>query len=202
MSKSVNIELVQELCRKNYLLFAPRRSNDLKKEYDELAENPAFKPLSKEEMLFVWYMRCPTSPFEEYDDEVKLEPSIQLAWQDEAQREHRRTEYKEDYPTKIAVAMQEMSKFDLPHRLLNRKYAESFYATLSDIAKTRPFEDGLLDVAQAKAYADMTKSVIGSMREYSTLLEGGSAFGITEDDGLIKLKAGEALRAFHQSQAH
>ena len=196
------LETLKELSEKNYLLFAPRKGRDLKTEYSELNQTEQFKRLSKDEMLFVWYMACVSSPFAEFKDEEKLDTVIDLSFPKKF-RDAKRTEYQGcSFPTHIREALVKMRSYDLPHRLRNRVFCEQFYANLEHISKVKVAdESGKVDFAQAKDYANMISSVTKTMRELSAMLENTDGFGVAEEDPSMKLQKGDALRAFHLNRS-
>ena len=196
------LETLKELSEKNYLLFAPRKGRDLKTEYSELNQTEQFKRLSKDEMLFVWYMACVSSPFTEFKDEEKLDTVIDLSFPKKF-RDAKRTEYQGcNFPAHIREALVKMRSYDLPHRLRNRVFCEQFYANLEHISKVKVAdESGKVDFAQAKDYALMISSVTKTMRELSAMLENTDGFGVAEEDPSMKLQKGDALRAFHLNRS-
>ena len=205
MTANTPIDLLatlKELSEKNYLLFAPRKGRDLKTEYSELNQTEQFKRLSKDEMLFVWYMACVSSPFAEFKDEEKLDTVIDLSFPKKF-RDAKRTEYQgRSFPTHIREALVKMRSYDLPHRLRNRVFCEQFYANLEHISKVKVAdESGKVDFAQAKDYALMISSVTKTMRELSAMLENTDGFGVAEEDPSMKLQKGDALRAFHLNRS-
>ena len=205
MTPNTPIDLLatlKELSEKNYLLFAPRKGRDLKTEYSELNQTEQFKRLSKDEMLFVWYMACVSSPFAEFKDEEKLDTVIDLSFPKKF-RDAKRTEYQgRSFPTHIREALVKMRSYDLPHRLRNRVFCEQFYANLEHISKVKVAdESGKVDFAQAKDYALMISSVTKTMRELSAMLENTDGFGVAEEDPSMKLQKGDALRAFHLNRS-
>ena len=205
MTANTPIDLLatlKELSEKNYLLFAPRKGRDLKTEYSELNQTEQFKRLSKDEMLFVWYMACVSSPFAEFKDEEKLDTVIDLSFPKKF-RDAKRTEYQgRSFPTHIREALVKMRSYDLPHRLRNRVFCEQFYANLEHISKVKVAdESGKVDFAQAKDYANMISSVTKTMRELSAMLENTDGFGVAEEDPSMKLQKGDALRAFHLNRS-
>ena len=205
MTANTPIDLLatlKELSEKNYLLFAPRKGRDLKTEYSELNQTEQFKRLSKDEMLFVWYMACVSSPFAEFKDEEKLDTVIDLSFPKKF-RDAKRTEYQGcTFPTHIREALVKMRSYDLPHRLRNRVFCEQFYANLEHISKVKVAdESGKVDFAQAKDYALMISSVTKTMRELSAMLENTDGFGVAEEDPSMKLQKGDALRAFHLNRS-
>ena len=205
MTPNTPIDLLatlKELSEKNYLLFAPRKGRDLKTEYSELNQTEQFKRLSKDEMLFVWYMACVSSPFAEFKDEEKLDTVIDLSFPKKF-RDAKRTEYQGcTFPTHIREALVKMRSYDLPHRLRNRVFCEQFYANLEHISKVKVAdESGKVDFAQAKDYANMISSVTKTMRELSAMLENTDGFGVAEEDPSMKLQKGDALRAFHLNRS-
>ena len=205
MTANTPIDLLatlKELSEKNYLLFAPRKGRDLKTEYSELNQTEQFKRLSKDEMLFVWYMACVSSPFAEFKDEEKLDTVIDLSFPKKF-RDAKRTEYQGcNFPAHIREALVKMRSYDLPHRLRNRVFCEQFYANLEHISKVKVAdESGKVDFAQAKDYANMISSVTKTMRELSAMLENTDGFGVAEEDPSMKLQKGDALRAFHLNRS-
>ena len=205
MTANTPIDLLatlKELSEKNYLLFAPRKGRDLKTEYSELNQTEQFKRLSKDEMMFVWYMACVSSPFAEFKDEEKLDTVIDLSFPKKF-RDAKRTEYQgRSFPTHIREALVKMRSYDLPHRLKNRVFCEQFYANLEHISKVKVAdESGKVDFAQAKDYANMISSVTKTMRELSAMLENTDGFGVAEEDPSMKLQKGDALRAFHLNRS-
>ena len=213
MTANTPIDLLatlKELSEKNYLLFAPRKGRDLKTEYSELNQTEQFKRLSKDEMLFVWYMACVSSPFAEFKDEEKLDTVIDLSFPKKF-RDAKRTEYQgRSFPTHIREALVKMRSYDLPHRLRNRVFCEQFYANLEHISKVKVADEngsdpslGALDREQlerlTKAISELPDTdrhvVVLYYHEQLYLKEIGKILGVTESRvSQILTRATERLR--------
>lgn len=144
------IDLDKALVEKRLMLFAPKTTRDLRAQYPKLGEYSQFRSskLGTGDMLFVWWMRCASSPYYDEPDEAKLDACIDMAYPTPQQRESKRKEFEHmRFPDEIKAAMQKMSEFNLSvevRRYINARTTirncESILAV--DVTKMDPEEQG------------------------------------------------------------
>lgn len=178
---------LQLLC-KRYSLFRPKGKENMKDTYPELADYPPFKSLDREDMKFVWLMRCEASPFADTVDEKKWEECVDIAYHRKASR--KKEDYKNlNFPEEIRKAFDQMSVFELSHRV---KMLMSCEAAMNQMMENLHKGD-----ADPEKFAKMSKDSIAAMREISAFIEKGN-FGVTEEpeDQLADLR--EELTKYHK----
>lgn len=123
-----------------YMLFAPKSARGLRVDYPELNEYPEFQGLRANEMLFVWWYACKSSPY--YDIDKKTEREIiamclekaRMRFDDPAKKEKFLSQ---NFPEKINAAITTMRTFEPSVRILGRLSA---IRSLSNIRKLTSLE--------------------------------------------------------------
>ncbi|HNR54374.1 MAG TPA: hypothetical protein PKJ19_04350 [Flavobacteriales bacterium] len=74
-------EVVREMVRKDYVVFAPKSDRDLRRDYTELWDYPALAKLSNpSEVLFCWWYAIRCSPIIELPDEKRFPIAVEQSF--------------------------------------------------------------------------------------------------------------------------
>jgi hypothetical protein len=181
----------------SYLIYTPRNSRSLLSQYPELSEFEEFKPhvLKPHDLLFVWYMRCETSPFDDVEDKDKLEECINKAYPTEQQRKAKSAEFKNGFPDNIKMAMKRMESFNKHLRVENYLYLRRVRETCKELLGQDPKS---MDEDQKDAWAKRAPSLWKLMDETSKAIERG-AFGVVEERKADINEMDGSVRAWRQS---
>lgn len=187
----MQVDTISLLVEKRYLMHVPRSMRSLKDQWPELKNYQAFKELTAQEMRFVWFMRSAASPFDQLEDEEKLDACIDASFLNEQQRDARRLEYTRDkYPHKIELAFQQMERFNLAARVENYvhilKLRENCKMVIDESMEGKTDE-------QKDAYMTRAAKAHKILMDTASALE-GTALSVSEE--------GAELMAEHDALAH
>jgi hypothetical protein len=108
------------------ILFGPRNGKALKSLYPELADNKRFKDLANEDLLFVWYFACKSSPIDDdLPDHIRAITSVsETSFKDP---DKRKKFSNMEFPEYIKDAIMEMRKYepkarDLANKIVQRTF--------------------------------------------------------------------------------
>lgn len=111
-------EVLAELAKKNYLVHAPKSVKELKREYKELNDYPAFKLLNSSDLLFVWWFAARCSPIIDLPEEKRVLIACDKAYRVPSVAKARRAEYAAlTFSDDIKAAITQMSGFDPGFRI-------------------------------------------------------------------------------------
>jgi hypothetical protein len=106
-------DVLIEMVRKDYVVYAPRTVKELKRDYRELNDVAEFADLTSSELLFVWYFSCRCSPLVDLPEEKRVGIACEKSFKIKSQLEARLVEYGSlDFPGSIKTAMRKMDSFD------------------------------------------------------------------------------------------
>jgi len=191
---------------KKYSMFYPKTKSSLLMDYPELAKIETFKKLGKEDMLFVWYMGCKSSPFyNEENPRVKREKCMTEAYTHQALERNKEKFLAGDFPEKIRIAIHEMTRFEVGPRMRAKKMIETImgnYEGLIDIDIKKEFitEKGEVDWTKKKAYIDACSTVSKVLPNLINQAEGGFSLSETEDGKEIDLSSEDLVDKFHHNE--
>ena len=197
---------MSEELEKKYSMFYPKTKSSLLMDYPELAKIEIFKKLGKEDMLFVWYMGCKSSPF--YNEEIprkKREKCMTEAYSHQALQRNKEKFLAGDFPEKIRLAIHEMTRFEVGPRMRAKKMVETImgnYEGLIDIDIKKEFitEKGEVDWSKKKAYIDACSTVSRALPTLISQAEGGFSLSETEDGKEIDLSSEDLVDKFHHNE--
>ena len=186
MSESKEIEKIK--------LFYPKDSQDLRKHYPELSRIDVFHrdKISKEDLLFVWYVSNPSSPLiKEYESLSKrVRQAIKIVWPDDQQND-KFTKWREgNFPSYIRAAMARMDAFKDDVRFTAKSMMAKIFVNLQSLSdvkeenfiKVEMDDEGTqiksIDWAGRKAYIDSCDKIMDMLPKTIQVLEEG--FGIDE----------------------
>jgi len=106
-------EILLEMVLKDYVVYAPRSTKQIKRDYKELDDYEEFKPLTSAELLFVWWFACRCSPIIDMPEEKRVLVACEKAFKSKGQAEARRLEYGSlAFPDTLKAAIKIMDRFD------------------------------------------------------------------------------------------
>jgi hypothetical protein len=175
-----------------YSLFAPRTTNGLKHDYPELNKEPAFKNLSKAQLLYVWYYACEASPFNNInDDRTRSKRSMEQAYVKNGELqiggEQKRRLENIEFDTKLQDAINVMSQYRMGPRVKEKKMVDKMLANFEKIIDMDvdgpqfKDENSEIDFDKIKKYVDSSKSIVSTLPSLRKMAEGNS--GLLESDG-------------------
>jgi len=116
-------KLIELLLDRRYLVGAPKNEKDLRIQYPELYDYPEFsrsRLRNADDLLFVWWFRCATSPYYDLPDERKLDMCINRAYRSEARRAAKVEAFGTlKFPDEIKAAMKRMESINTGARVEN-----------------------------------------------------------------------------------
>lgn len=189
------------------LLYGPRDNEDLRKTYPELSDHAEFKKISKEELLFVWYISNKSSPIDPlWLESTKYATAASIAFKNNPKK-------REDFANQqisedVKVAMKKMATFNPKARAIAKRMIQSVFLNLQKIANVdinnfvteEEGKDGekvkKIDWTARKQYVDMSQKISEMAPQLVKQMEEG--FGIE-----IKKKDEEGMKAidkFHKTK--
>lgn len=181
-----------DLFLRRYSLFVRKNAReDIRTTYPELKDVPAFKGLDKDEMWFVWLMRCVCSPYKDLPDEKKVQDCTNLAFGHNPQKKAAREigYIQLDFPRVIRVALEQMEVFELSHRV---KMLLSCEKALNRLMKN--MHDESID---PEKFAKVVKDSVASMHEISSFIEQGK-FGVVDEESEEMSDLADELASYHK----
>lgn len=175
----------------DYSIFKPKSTRSIFNDYPELRLVPEFKPLSNDDMLFVWYYACESSPhFRITKDRIRVEKALEDSYFRNGKKHLMQTD-KERYltcmfPEKIRLAIEAMSQYKVGPRVRAKMLLEKGFENIEhilniDASDEKHFKnkDGEVDFTKKKAFMDTLAKATDLMPSLISQLEKG--FHVTED---------------------
>lgn len=196
--------------REIYLMFAPLSGRGLKVDYPELSEYEELAVLRMNELLFVWYYACKTSPY--FNDDKSSEREIvekcleasKLRFDDPAQKERYLSL---NFPEKIQAAITVMNSFEPSVRILAKLSAVKAMNDVKKMVSIKLDEngnhpqflnkDGEIDSQKKKNHMSM---ILTSQKEMADLIARSErGYGITSKKASGNKNLDEAGYTFMES---
>lgn len=177
----------------NIILYGPRSGKSLRRLYPDINDDPIFKKLAAEDLLFAWYVGIPGSPIEHQMPE-------NVRWRTAAAKCILNNDAKKqkfgmgDFEDDVKQAIREFEKKSPEARLLATKMTQDAFFQYQQILKVNvetdfwviktigKGEDAVeikeMDWSGRKAHIDSVNKIIEVLPELVRKIEGG--FGITE----------------------
>lgn len=168
------------------ILFKPEEGK-LRQLYPELNENKKFKDLTGDELLFVWYYACASSPIDpRLPDEIRARAAASEAIHEKVKKDAYSTR---DFPEKIKEAIQEMKKYNPDVRMVAKRIIQNSFNTMEKMSQTKPEdfevigEDGTrtIDWGGRKQFIDSVAKMADTLPVLIAQMEQG--FGIVDVKG-------------------
>lgn len=117
---SVYDEMMLELVKKDYVLFAPKSKHGLKHDYPELADKdktPELVGVREPDVMFAWAWACASSPFVEIEPKgEKLRICCKYAYPEES-ASRKAKEYSLTFPSEVERAIGKMASYSKEARV-------------------------------------------------------------------------------------
>ena len=154
-------------------------------DYPELKTLKAFALLRPEEMLFVWYLACESSPLndknKELSDRDRAQQSIDCSYLAEGQKLITKIEIDNlldgRFSEKMSAAIEQMEKFKVGPRIRAKQMTEKAFDNLEKILDVDVSIDD--DMTKHKAYVDIVEKGLKIMPKIVESIEGG--YRLTEE---------------------
>lgn len=197
-----------------YSIFKPKSSRGIFTDYPELRKM-GFSKLNNEEMLFVWYYACESSPFVNIDsDRNRVQRAIDESYHKKGDiRGISKVQESEmlggKFTSKISAAITEMKKFKVGPRARANMIIEKGFKNMEtildiDASDASMFlnKDDEVDFSKKKAYIDSLAKASDLMPKLIDQLEG--RFSLTDDkgDGDTTFDGESLLDTFHENEQH
>lgn len=111
------------------ILFGPKEGKSLKRLYPEIAEEPVFKGLPDEDILFVWYYKNPSSPIDpELADNLRAQAAAARAFPSNPDKRKKFSAL--SFDDKIKLANERMSKYKPEARAMANRIVQNNFNNL------------------------------------------------------------------------
>ena len=188
-----------------YSIFKPKTSRGIFTDYPELRRVDAFSKLNDEEMLFVWYYACESSPYYETEsDRERVSKSLSNSFKKVSEKD------KEDmmggkFSSKMASAISEMKKYKVGPRARANKIIEKGFKNMETIlnidagdASMFLNKDDEVDFAKKRAYVDTLAKATDLMPKLIEQLEG--RYSLHEDkDENSTFEGSSFIDSYHEN---
>lgn len=177
--------------KEELLMFAPKSARGLRMDYPEIREVKEFQDLRPQQLLFVWYLACKTSPYYDVDD-LEERDIIKLCLEKSKLNivdPTSKAEFLEGkFPDRIKAAIPPMQRFEPSIRILARieaarmilDYKKLTSLNLDDDGNHTQFmgKDGDVDFNKKQKYHKMLDDGMEALPRLIAKAEQG--FGIIE----------------------
>jgi hypothetical protein len=174
-----------------YSIFKPKSARGIKLDYPELKQYAVFNALNNDQMLFVWYYACESSPFFKMArDRDRVQEALNHSLLRASNSSLNKTEKEEflsgNFPAKITSAIEEMQRFKVGPRIRAKQMIEKGFENIEKILNVDASEssqflnkDGEIDFAKKKSFVDTLAKAMDIMPGLIKQLEGN--FSLKED---------------------
>jgi hypothetical protein len=194
-----------------YSIFKPKSSRGMFLDYPGLRKIGAFSNLSPDEMLFVWYYGCESSPCVNLEPErTRIEESLNNSMLRDGKRmskEQKDRLLQGEFSAKITLAIEYMQKFKVGPRIRAKMMVEKGFENLEkildiDAGNSANFlnKDGEIDFTKKKAYVDTLAKATDILPKVIDQLEGG--FNVSKDKSDVDeaFNGEKIIENYHENQ--
>jgi hypothetical protein len=187
-----------------YSIFKPKSARGMFVDYPELKKLKAFALLRPQDMLFVWYLSCESSPVnngkKQPDKRIRIQQAIDYSYFAEGQKLISQIEADKlldgRFTEKISAAMEQMERFKVGPRIRAKQMTEKAFDNLEKIIGADASTE--TDLSKQKAYVDIVEKGIKIMPAIIESLEGGYRLVEEEDKDEESLSDGmSAIDKYH-----
>lgn len=191
-------EILEQMHKKEFVLFVPTTRRGLKHDYPELGDvnrSPEFHGIGKDDMLFIWAWACASSPFVDLEDqEKKLKLCCRYAYPVEKERQRLR-DFAVRFPEDVALGIVKMGRYNKTARIeeyLALRTARNNYKMVlaQDITSAGPKE--------RKEWLEQSLIAQKGLEGQRERMEGG-ALGVREAKETLIQEAVDLLSLYHES---
>ena len=197
------------------ILYGPTTGKSLLRSYPELAAEPKFKDISGEDLLFSWYIGCPSSPVDpEWSDQTRYKTAAAKAINGINSKDKREKYSAGDIPDEVKQAIEKWRQMSPDARLLAKRMTQTMFSKLQQLVEVDVENDFVsirtigkgddkeeikeVDWAGRKSYVDSMAKISETLPSLIDQLEKG--FGITESKKNEEKIGGKAIDKFHQQK--
>lgn len=189
------------------ILYGPKTGKSLLRSYPELAQDPVFKNLPADELLFAWYMGIPNSPVDtEWSDHIRHKSAAARAFtSNKAKAEQFSTG---NIPEEVRAAIKQFSKFSPEARLAALKMTETIFSKYMEMVNVDVKKDFIeidkdgntsINFTARKSYIDSMAKVREELPMLIKQIEDG--YGVTDGKKNEEQKFGQkAIDKYHQNK--
>ena len=177
----------------NIILYGPRSGKSLRRLYPDINDDPIFKKLAAEDLLFAWYVGIPGSPIDhQMPENVRWRTaSAKCILNNDAKKQKFGMG---DFEDDVKQAIREFEKKSPEARLLAKKMTQDTFSKFQKLLQVDVEKDFLvtkkigkgedaeeiteMDWSGRKSYVDSATKIIEALPELVRKIEEG--FGITE----------------------
>jgi hypothetical protein len=194
MQLELTDEIIDLLIDRRYLVGVPKGERDLRLLYPEMFEHKEFQRTSirnADDVLFIWWYACSSSPIIDMTPEKRLEAAIRRAYRSDAKREMKIEEYAGGkFPDTIKAAITRMEAINVSARVENLLYTLQVRKNCKHLLGQ---DVSLMNTEEKDAWFKQAKTAWAMMDETKKILERG-AYGVSEveegdmneDDGSLR----------------
>jgi len=185
-------QLYMDAIRRGLVVGAPKDERDLRKQYPEFYSDNEFRGLQQQDLLFVFFYKCATSPFDGMEDAEKLKLSIRFAYQADAVRALREKEFAAgNFGDLLPAAFKAMERKNTAAHIINHqailKYRDNCLAIITEDTTTMLPEQKTAYMTRAeKALLGLDLSTKKLENLGQAVIESGSSSVLTAIKGHLK----------------
>jgi len=122
------------------ILFGPSTGKNLKKMYPELANEPLFKEIKNDDLLFAWYLGNKSSPVDpEWPEELRYKESARQAITNDVEK---RNQYaNKNVPESVRLAVEKMSTYSPKARELAARTLQNHFHNMLEMSQVNVKDD-------------------------------------------------------------
>jgi len=175
------------------ILYGPRTGKSLKRTYPEINENPVFKDIGNDDLLFAWQIGIPGSPIDQdLPENIRYRMAAAKCFPADEQKRQRYTQ--KDIPDSVKQAVKEFESKSPEARLMAKQMTQKTFVKFQKLLEVDVEKDFLvtritgkgedrqevteMDWPGRKNYVDSATKIIEALPELIKKLEEG--YGITE----------------------
>jgi len=185
------------------ILFGPRSGKSILRSHPEIGNDPIFKDLANDEILFAWYLGIPNSPVDEdWSQDQRFKSAASKAFKGDKYHKYASG----DFSDAVKIAIRKFQTYNPDARLQAKLMAQRTFHNWMDIVNSKVDDmvyfdkDGnkLTDWTARKQYVDSTKDITRELPTILKQLEEG--FGINEAKKTEQVLGAKPIDKFHQEK--
>lgn len=188
------------------ILYGPKDGKNILRSYPELAENPIFKGINSDELLFAWYIGISNSPVEEdWPISTRYRVAANKAFSD---KNHKKVSFAAgEIPDTVKAAIQEFGKLAPEARNLANKMTQTAFKKLNEMVNVdvqKDFlytdKDGnlLVDHSGKKSFVDMVHRMTETIPTLLKQMEQG--YGVSDNRKKEEFFGVKPIDLYHQQK--
>jgi len=115
------------------ILFGPQTGKHLKKMYPELANEPLFKEIKNDDLLFAWYLGNKSSPIDpDWAEEIRFKEAARQAYPNDAEK--RNAYANKNVPESVRLAVEKMGTYSPKARELAARTLQNHFHNMLEMS--------------------------------------------------------------------